>query len=58
MAVRALLEAHAVAAHTRQMEDMKRMLDNPLMNAAMTFTEPFPVGLLVTAISAAVLRKK
>jgi len=48
----------AVDAHTRQMQDMKRMLDNPLMNAAMTFTEPFPVGLLVTVISAAVLRKK
>jgi Protein of unknown function (DUF4199) len=48
----------AVEAHTRQMEDFKRMYDNPLMNAAMTFTEPFPIGLVVTVISAAVLRKK
>jgi hypothetical protein len=38
-------------------EDMKQMLENPLINAAVTFTEPFPVGLLVTLISAAVLRK-
>ena len=41
----------------KQAADMKRMLDNPFMNAALTFTEPFPVGLLVTLISAAVLRR-
>ena len=34
------------------------MYDNPLMNAAITFAEPFPIGLIVTVISAAVLRKK
>jgi hypothetical protein len=34
------------------------MYDNPLINAAMTFIEPFPVGLVITVISAAVLRKK
>jgi len=38
--------------------EAKRMLANPLINAAVTFTEPFPVGLLVTLISAAVLRTK
>ena len=32
--------------------------NNPLLNSAMTFLEPFPVGLFVTLISAAVLRKK
>jgi hypothetical protein len=37
---------------------MTEMLKNPFMNAAMTFTEPFPVGLLITLISAAVLAKK
>ena len=42
----------------KQAEEMKRMLDNPLINAAVTFTEPFPVGLLVTLISAAVLKRK
>ena len=41
----------------KQGEDIKQLLDNPLTNAAATFTEPFPVGLLVTLISAAVLRK-
>lgn len=39
-------------------EDMKQMLANPFINAAVTFTEPFPVGLVITLISAAVLRKK
>ena len=42
----------------KQGEEMSAMLKNPFMNAAMTFTEPFPVGLLITVISAAVLRKK
>lgn len=42
----------------KQGEEMKQMLANPFMNAALTFTEPFPVGLLITLISAAVLRKK
>lgn len=47
-----------IAATLQEMNSMKAMLDNPLINAALTFTEPFPVGLLVTLISAAILRKK
>ena len=35
-----------------------KYLDNPFINAAMTFTEPFPVGLIITLVSAAILRKK
>ncbi|MFN2578393.1 MAG: DUF4199 domain-containing protein [Pyrinomonadaceae bacterium] len=35
-----------------------KYLDNPLINAALTFTEPFPVGLVITLISALILRKK
>jgi hypothetical protein len=31
---------------------------NPFINAAYTFMEPFPVGLLITLISAALLRRK
>ncbi len=42
----------------KQMEGFERMYDNPLMNAAITFTEPFPIGLLATLISAAVLKKR
>lgn len=48
----------AIDTMAKQMADFKRMYDNPFMNAAITFTEPFPIGLLVTTISAAVLRKK
>jgi len=47
-----------IEARTRQMEGFKQMYDNPLINAAITFTEPFPIGLVVTLISAAVLRKR
>ena len=47
-----------IDATVNQMEGFKRMYDNPVMNAAITFTEPFPIGLVVTLISAAVLRRK
>lgn len=44
--------------NAREMQDFKNMYDDPLMNAAITFTEPFPIGLLVSVVSAAALRKK
>jgi hypothetical protein len=47
-----------IEATVQEMKNMKVMLDNPLINAAMTFIEPFPVGLIITTISAAILRKK
>jgi len=47
-----------IDAKLQEVKDMKRILDNPFLNAAATFTEPFPVGLIITLISAAVLRKK
>ena len=48
----------AIEAKRRELAGFKEMYDNPLINAAFTFVEPFPVGLLITTISAAVLRKK
>ena len=48
----------AIEASVRERQGFKQMYDNPWMNAAITFTEPFPIGLVVTLISAAVLRKK
>jgi hypothetical protein len=48
----------AIQAKLAEMQKYKEIEDNPLTNAAMTFLEPFPVGLLITLISAAVLRKK
>jgi len=50
--------AEAVQAQVEQAKKYKEMYANPLLNAAMTFIEPFPVGLVITLISAAVLRRK
>jgi hypothetical protein len=47
-----------IEAVARQAAEAKTMLENPLTNAAVTFTEPFPVGLVITLISAAVLKQK
>jgi hypothetical protein len=49
--------AQAIQASVDEMKKFKAMYDNPLINAAFTFIEPFPVGLIVTLISALVLRK-
>src|SRR6266404_8646056 len=48
----------AIQAQMQQMKKFKEMYDNPFFNAAITFTEPFPIGLIVTLISTLILRKK
>ena len=50
--------AAEIAEKQQQMAVMKQWYDNPLLVAAITLIEPFPVGLLVTLISAAILRRK
>ena len=50
--------AAAVQAKLQEMKKLKEMYENPFFNAAMTFIEPFPVGLVITLVSAAILRKK
>lgn len=50
--------AATIQAQVQQLEHFKQLYKNPLINAAYTFIEPFPVGLLITLISAGVLRKK
>jgi hypothetical protein len=47
-----------IDARVKEAQSFKEMYDKPLINAAMTFTEPFPVGLVMTVLSAAVLRRK
>ncbi len=47
-----------INAKIQEMKSLKVMLDNPLISAAIAFTEPFPIGLIVTLISAAILRTK
>jgi hypothetical protein len=51
-------DATALAAKAEQLRHAKELYANPFYNAAMTFLEPFPVGLLITLISATALRKK
>ena len=48
----------AIAAKKKEMEKFVEMYKNPLFKVAMTFIEPFPVGLLMTLLSAAILRKR
>jgi Protein of unknown function (DUF4199) len=50
--------AQVVQAKIAEIQHMKEMYANPLYRMMMTFIEPFPIGLLITLISAAVLRKK
>ena len=47
-----------IEALRQQVMTYKPMLDNPLINAAITLIEPLPVGLVITLISSAILRKK
>jgi len=41
-----------------RMEEFKKLYQNPLVNIAFTFLEPFPIGFLVSLISAGVLRRR
>jgi Protein of unknown function (DUF4199) len=50
--------AAAVQARLEELKKYKEMYANPFFNAAMTFIEPFPIGLVVTLVSAGILRKK
>ena len=49
--------AAAIAAMETQMARFKELYKNPFINVAITFMEVFPVGLIVTLISAAILRR-
>jgi hypothetical protein len=48
----------AVQAKVEELKKFKEQYQNPLFNSLMTFIEPFPVGLAITLLSAAVLRRK
>ena len=52
------LSAETIAQKTAEMQHFQEMYKNPLVSIALTFLEPFPVGLLVTLASAGILRKK
>lgn len=47
-----------IDAKMQEISGMKAWLDNPLILAAIAFVEPFPIGLIISLISAAILRKR
>lgn len=48
----------AIREATTKMAEMAKRYQNPLFNSAITFMEVFPVALIMTLISAAILRRK
>ena len=48
----------ALQAQSKQLEQDIQLYKNPFVHVAFVFLEPFPVGLLITLISAAVLRRR
>jgi hypothetical protein len=52
------LDPATTAAQVAAIEHSQRLYQNPLVNMAYTLMEPLPVGLLITLVSAAILRRK
>jgi hypothetical protein len=52
------LDPATTAAQVAAIRHSQQLYQNPLVNMAYTFIEPLPVGLLMTLISAALLRRK
>src|SRR4051812_39954672 len=52
------LDAATTAARVAEIQHSQQLYQNPLVNIAYTIIEPLPVGLLITLISAAILRRK
>src|SRR5579871_2695440 len=52
------LDPATTAAKVAAIQRSQQLYQNPLVNMAYTFMEPLPVGLLITLISAAILRRK
>ena len=48
----------AIREKTAEMANLAKLYANPLFNVGITFMEVFPVGLIVTLVSAAILRRK
>ena len=47
-----------LAVQKAQMAKFMQWYRNPLVNVAITFVEPFPVGLVITIVCAGILRRK
>jgi hypothetical protein len=52
------LDPATTAARVAAIQRSQQSYQNPLINMAYTFMEPLPVGLIITGVSAAILRRK
>jgi hypothetical protein len=52
------LDPATTAARVAAIQHSQQLYQNPLVNMAYTFMEPLPVGLIITLISAALVRRK
>src|SRR5438270_415175 len=52
------LDSATTAAQVAAIQHSQQLYQNPLINIAYTIMEPLPVGLIITLISAALLRRK
>jgi hypothetical protein len=52
------LDPATIATQVAALERSQQLYQNPFVNMAYTFIEPFPVGLIITLVSAAILRRK
>jgi hypothetical protein len=52
------LDSATATAQIAAIQHSQQLYQNPFVNMAYTFIEPFPVGLIITLVSAAVLRRK
>ena len=47
-----------IAATKKEITEFMEMYKNPLINVAITFIEPLPVGIVITLVTAGVLSRK
>jgi hypothetical protein len=52
------LDAATIAAQVAAIQRSAQLYQNPFVNMAYTLIEPLPVGLIITLVSAAILRRK
>lgn len=50
--------AEQLASRREEMQRFRELYRNPVANSAITFLEPLPVGVLMTLISAGILRRR
>lgn len=52
------LDQAAIARKVAAIQHSQQLYQNPFVNMAYTFIEPLPIGIIITLVSAAILRRK